>query len=112
MMGLTPLQLSAFRFIADFIEHQKVAPTIEEIRKGIGSRSRGHVHKIVEALIERGYVRHLPNKARALEIVAKAQPITLSPDIDQQVSRYATEHKIARNTAVNELLRLQFGDAA
>jgi repressor LexA len=45
------------------------APSFEEMRAALGLKSKSGVHRLVEALEERGFIRRLPNRARALEVL-------------------------------------------
>lgn len=69
-MSPTARQLEALRFIHGYmIAHRGVAPTLNEIAAGIGG-SKTPVKRIVDGLCERGLVRRLSNRPRALEVLA------------------------------------------
>lgn len=111
-MGLTRKQSECFKFIADRINDSGLSPTLEEIAAHINVHSRGAAHRTVEQIIQRDYLRRIPNRARSLQVVASPGAVHLNPEICSQVDDYAIQHRIARDTAVNELLRLQLGLAA
>lgn len=46
-----------------------VSPSFEEMKDALGLKSKSGVHRLVEALEERGFIRRLPNRARALEVL-------------------------------------------
>ena len=54
--GLTPKQKIVFDVIKDFIDQNGVAPSYEELKQLIGSKSKSHVHAFVHQLMERGWI--------------------------------------------------------
>ena len=80
MIGLTPRQADALRFIAGFRRVYGSSPTCEQIAKGLGNASKGSAHRIVECLEERGAVcinRSNRNRIEVLEPIAipEAEPL-------------------------------------
>jgi repressor LexA len=69
MTALTAMQ----RNLLDFIKyHQglyRVTPSFDEMREGLGLRSKSGIHRLVAGLEERGYIRRLANRARAIEVL-------------------------------------------
>ena len=66
---ITAVQQKLLRFIANYMsEHRGVSPTYSEMGEGIGLRAKSGIHRIVRWLEERGAIRRLPNRARAIEI--------------------------------------------
>jgi repressor LexA len=60
------------------------APSFEEMKRALGLKSKSGVHRLVEALEERGFIRRLPNRARALEVLrgpGPRAPAAALPDI-------------------------------
>lgn len=66
---LTRKQRDLLVFIHSCLQESGVSPSFEEMREAIGLRSKSGIHRLVKALKERGFIRHLPNRARALEII-------------------------------------------
>ena len=66
---LTMKQDLLLRFIHDWMKTHQRCPSFDEMMEGIGLKSKSNIHRLVSALEERGYVRRLPNRARALEII-------------------------------------------
>lgn len=66
--GLTPRQRACLSAI-ERLTVDGVAPTFDEIKAAIGSSSKGEVHRLTTQLVERGHLRKLPGRARALEVV-------------------------------------------
>ena len=46
-----------------------VAPSFDEMKDRLGLKSKSGIHRLITGLVERGYLRRLPNRARALEVV-------------------------------------------
>ncbi len=66
---LTQRQLQLLRFIHAYMQEHGVPPSFEEMRHALGLRSKSGVHRLISGLEERGYIRRLPYRARALEVV-------------------------------------------
>ncbi|MFN7174165.1 MAG: transcriptional repressor LexA [Thermaurantiacus tibetensis] len=66
---LTAKQHALLSFIAARLEETGVSPSFEEMKAALDLRSKSGVHRLVEALVERGFLRRLPNRARALEVL-------------------------------------------
>ncbi len=77
---LTALQKTCLDWITDYqAVNAGISPTFTELEKGMGSR-RGNCHRLVKALEERGFVRRIPNQARAIEVVRRTVPVVSYPD--------------------------------
>jgi repressor LexA len=66
---LTKQQLKLFRIISDSLNRDGVCPSFDEMKDEIGLKSKSGVHRLVKSLEERGFIRQIPNKARAIEVV-------------------------------------------
>jgi repressor LexA len=66
---LTSKQNELLRFIHDRLESSGVSPSFEEMKDALNLKSKSGVHRLIGALEERGFIRRLPNRARALEIL-------------------------------------------
>ncbi|WP_448581277.1 transcriptional repressor LexA [Thermaurantiacus sp.] len=66
---LTAKQHDLLAFIAARLEATGVSPSFEEMKEALDLKSKSGVHRLVEALEERGFLRRLPNRARALEVL-------------------------------------------
>jgi repressor LexA len=64
---LTPMQQKTLDFIRRYWQQRGCSPSFPEIAAGIGIRSRGVVHRYVQALIAAGHVRQHPGRKRGLE---------------------------------------------
>lgn len=66
---LTRKQHELVCFIHDRLEETGVSPSFEEMKEALDLKSKSGVHRLISALEERGFIRRLPNRARALEVV-------------------------------------------
>ena len=67
--GLTPKQKRVFDTIKAFIEQNGVAPSYEELKQLIGSKSKSHVHGFVHQLIERGWIGRGNGRNRSIYVL-------------------------------------------
>jgi repressor LexA len=66
---LTRKQLQLLDFINKRMERDGVPPSFDEMKDALDLRSKSGIHRLITALEERGFIRRLPHRARALEIV-------------------------------------------
>jgi len=66
---LTRKQHELLTFIDGRIRAEGVSPSFEEMRDALELSSKSGIHRLLTALVERGFVRRIPNRARALEVV-------------------------------------------
>jgi repressor LexA len=66
---LTKKQLDLLDFIARRVERDGVPPSFDEMKEALDLRSKSGIHRLITALEERGFIRRLPHRARALEIL-------------------------------------------
>jgi repressor LexA len=66
---LTKKQHELLRFIHERLKEQGVPPSFDEMKEALDLRSKSGIHRLIMALEERGFIRRLPNRARALEVV-------------------------------------------
>jgi repressor LexA len=66
---LTRKQHELLTYIHDKLGETGVSPSFEEMKDALDLKSKSGVHRLISALEERGFLRRLPNRARALEIV-------------------------------------------
>ncbi len=66
---LTQRQHQLLKFIQDYLEQYGVPPSFEEMRSALKLKSKSGIHRLITGLEERGYIRRLAYRARALEVV-------------------------------------------
>ncbi|MEM8827328.1 MAG: transcriptional repressor LexA, partial [Pseudomonadota bacterium] len=70
---LTAKQFELLRFIDSRLKETGVSPSFEEMKAALDLKSKSGVHRLVSALEERKFIRRLPNRARALEVLKMPQ---------------------------------------
>jgi len=85
---LTKKQKNLLLFINKKLRSSGISPSYEEMKESLNLKSKSGIHRLISALEERGFIRRLPHKARALEVVklpetASANDIynTFSPSV-------------------------------
>lgn len=66
---LTRKQLELLRFIHERLTETGVPPSFDEMKDALDLRSKSGIHRLITALEERGFIRRLPNRARAVEVI-------------------------------------------
>lgn len=66
---LTRKQSELLRFIQERLTENGVPPSFDEMKDALDLRSKSGIHRLILALEERGFIRRLPNRARALEVL-------------------------------------------
>lgn len=108
---LTRKQLDLLEFIHKRISRDGVPPSFDEMKEALDLRSKSGIHRLITALEERGFIRRLAHRARALEIIklpdALAQgggggfhPRVIEGDRDERPQRPANAIDVASAPAV------------
>ncbi|MFT6452870.1 MAG: repressor LexA, partial [Halocynthiibacter sp.] len=66
---LTKKQLDLLSFIQKRVKRDGVPPSFDEMKEALDLRSKSGIHRLITALEERGFIRRLAHRARAIEIV-------------------------------------------
>ncbi|MCX7864813.1 MAG: transcriptional repressor LexA [Novosphingobium sp.] len=66
---LTRKQHELLCFIQQRLDESGISPSFEEMKEALDLKSKSGVHRLISALEERGFIRRLPNRARALEVI-------------------------------------------
>jgi repressor LexA len=66
---LTRKQMDLLEFIHERMQKDGVPPSFDEMKEALNLRSKSGIHRLITALEERGFIRRLPHRARALEII-------------------------------------------
>ena len=75
---LTKKQSELLRFINERLKETGVPPSFDEMKDALDLRSKSGIHRLIMALEERGFIRRLPNRARALEVLRLPESATPS----------------------------------
>ena len=73
---LTKKQSELLRFINERLKETGVPPSFDEMKDALDLRSKSGIHRLIMALEERGFIRRLPNRARALEVLRLPESAT------------------------------------
>ena len=76
---LTAKQHELLNFIHDRLSATGVSPSFDEMREALDLKSKSGVHRLISALEERQFIRRLPNRARALEVVRMPEIAATTP---------------------------------
>lgn len=66
---LTAKQRDLLLYINEHMGGTDIAPSFEEMKNALGLKSKSGIHRLISALVERGYIERLPHRARALRIL-------------------------------------------
>ncbi|ABD07511.1 SOS-response transcriptional repressor, LexA [Rhodopseudomonas palustris HaA2] len=66
---LTRKQFELLKFINERLKEAGVPPSFDEMKDALDLRSKSGIHRLITALEERGFIRRLPNRARAIEVI-------------------------------------------
>jgi len=94
---LTRKQHELLRFIQSSLEESGVSPSFEEMKEALDLKSKSGVHRLISALEERGFIRRLPNRARALEVLR--QPEDVTPPVGTKPAAPKKPVELARSAA-------------
>ncbi|HYX45741.1 MAG TPA: transcriptional repressor LexA [Sphingomicrobium sp.] len=86
---LTAKQRELLLFIDDRLKEDGVSPSFDEMREALDLKSKSGVHRLISALEERGFIRRLPNRARALEILKLPETAAARPSATVTPIRHA-----------------------
>jgi repressor LexA len=107
---LTAKQHELIRFIQQRLEETGISPSFEEMKEALDLKSKSGVHRLISALEERGFLRRLPNRARALEVIRQPGDTTparaAAPAGDNVVPMAPPAPRVAQAVAANDVVEL------
>lgn len=109
---LTRKQSELLTYIETVIATEGVSPSFEEMKDAVGLKSKSGVHRLITALEERGFIRRLQHRARAIEIVAERRDVVVGRKILSPVAETNPLAKFSNDQLYAELGRRQSGLAA
>ncbi len=77
---LTKKQLALLEFIHNRLQQDGVPPSFDEMKTALNLRSKSGIHRLITALEERGFIRRLAHRARAIEIIRLPENMAAAPD--------------------------------
>ncbi len=69
IMMITPKEAELLKFIYGYLNKNHLCPSYKEIMKSVNIRSGSQIVRLIDTLVERGYIRKIAGKQRALEII-------------------------------------------
>jgi repressor LexA len=76
---LTRKQLELLMYIHERLKESGVPPSFDEMKDALDLKSKSGIHRLITALEERGFIRRLPNRARALEVIKLPDSVQPGP---------------------------------
>jgi repressor LexA len=99
---LTSKQYELLRFIHERLKESGVPPSFEEMKEALNLRSKSGIHRLITALEERGFIRRLPNRARALEVLRLPETVAPGFGAKKGFSPNVIEGSLGRVRAASE----------
>ena len=105
---LTKKQHELLLFLEERISQSGVTPSFEEMKNKVGLKSKSGIHRLISALEDRGFIKKLPFKARAIEILKSPNIKTKSSDykpdtLDKQVVELPVVGRIAAGLPIEAI---------
>ena len=83
---LTRKQHELLMFIHERMKEAGIPPSFDEMKDALDLRSKSGIHRLITALEERGFIRRLPNRARALEVIKL--PDSMNPSLGGRKAKF------------------------
>ena len=103
---LTRKQHELLCFINDRLSETGVSPSFEEMKEALDLKSKSGVHRLISALEERNFIRRLPNRARALEILRLPDAIKTPTPAPAAKANIQTPPARSMPSAANDILEV------
>ena len=108
---LTAKQHELLLFIQRKLEESGISPSFEEMKEALDLKSKSGVHRLISALEERGFIRRLPNRARALEVLRHPEDVNAGSRQPAQASANDAVAKVTtpppgRPLAANDIVEI------
>ncbi|MBC2666398.1 transcriptional repressor LexA [Novosphingobium flavum] len=106
---LTRKQHELIRFIQARLEESGVSPSFEEMKEALDLKSKSGVHRLISALEERGFIRRLPNRARALEVLRQPDDVSAkvsAPPVTTPQVAAAKASVVSRPDPANDVIEI------
>ena len=88
---LTRKQHELLLFIHERLKESGIPPSFDEMKDALDLASKSGIHRLITALEERGFIRRLPNRARALEVLRL--PDSIAPGLHRSAQVLAERHR-------------------
>ena len=77
---LTKKQKELFDYLKDYITNNHISPSFEEMKEAVNLKSKSGIHRLITSLEQRGFIKRLKHKARAMEIIDKNNDENISKE--------------------------------
>jgi repressor LexA len=103
---LTAKQHELLRYIQLRLEETGISPSFEEMKDALDLKSKSGVHRLISALEERGFIRRLPNRARALEVMRQPENVGPAKGAAKDALAKATARPAPRLEPANDVIEV------
>jgi repressor LexA len=93
---LTRKQHELLLFIHERLRESGIPPSFDEMKDALDLASKSGIHRLITALEERGFIRRLPNRARALEVIRLPDSLSQSPVAQRRFAPSVIEGSLGR----------------
>lgn len=104
---LTKKQKELLLYIHEKMSEDDIPPSFEEMKNALNLKSKSGIHRLVSALVERGYIERLPHRARALEIKRLPEGFKPKPEDNSALAQTTREitatHEMATISTLDEV---------
>ena len=102
---LTAKQLKLLEYLKQSFKENSVSPSFEEMKLALGLKSKSGIHRLITALEERGFIKRLHNKARAINILTKDEDLKFknNHNIETNLKNVKIYGKIAAGTPIEAI---------
>ena len=100
---LTSKQLNLLNYLVKYFKSSEVAPSYDEMRLALGLKSKSGIHRLISALEERGFIKRLHNKARAIKVINNQQSTQNKEQITEVEERLAIYGNISAGTPIEAI---------
>jgi len=80
---LTKKQKELFDYVNAYMTKSNISPSFEEMKNALGLKSKSGIHVLITSLEQRGFIRRLKHKARAMEVIRKLDNTYLKTEINE-----------------------------
>jgi repressor LexA len=99
---LTRKQFELLRFIHERLTETGVPPSFDEMKDALDLRSKSGIHRLITALEERGFIRRLANRARAIEVIKLPESVGHGLNRSRGFTPSVIEGDLGRVRAISE----------
>ena len=95
---LTRKQLDLLNYINKHLNKDGIPPSFDEMKEALGLRSKSGIHRLITALEERGFIRRLAHRARAIEIVKLPDSLETNNNVTELNANFSKNSSIKLET--------------